>query len=75
MKQTDLVDERGVRQVWYACPLCDAQHTVVQPSELRLHRIGSAQLQQRLANGHAANNLTAPGNGRGNQARGMGIGR
>ncbi|MCB1723606.1 MAG: hypothetical protein KDJ39_07915 [Gammaproteobacteria bacterium] len=43
MKQTDLVDERGVRQVWYACPLCDAQHTVVQPSELRLHRIGSAQ--------------------------------
>ena len=43
MKQTDLVDERGVRQVGYACPLCDAQHTVVQPSELRLHRIGSAQ--------------------------------
>ncbi|MCB1790717.1 MAG: hypothetical protein KDJ24_10505 [Gammaproteobacteria bacterium] len=43
MQQTDLLDDRGVRQVWYGCPVCSARHTIVQPSEVRLYRIGQAQ--------------------------------
>ena len=43
MHQTDSIDERGVRQTWYDCPVCAAHHTIVQPCEVRLHRLGDLQ--------------------------------
>lgn len=43
MQQTDSIDERGVRQTWFDCPVCAAHHTVVQPCETRLLRLGNLQ--------------------------------
>lgn len=40
MQETDKIDDGGVRQIWYDCPVCAAHHTVVQPCEVRLHRLG-----------------------------------
>lgn len=43
MQQTGSVDDRGVRQTWYQCPVCAADHLVVAPCEIRLHRMGNLQ--------------------------------
>lgn len=43
MQEIDRVDDRGVSQVWYGCPVCEARHTVVEPSEIRFFRMGSLQ--------------------------------
>jgi hypothetical protein len=43
MQQTDSVVEGHARQTWYRCPVCAASHTVSQPYEARLRRIGNAQ--------------------------------
>ncbi|MDJ0741263.1 MAG: hypothetical protein QNJ91_16220 [Gammaproteobacteria bacterium] len=43
MQQTAAIDDRGVRQSWYDCPVCAAHHTVVQPCEVRLQRFGNLQ--------------------------------
>lgn len=43
MQQTDSIDDRGVCQIWYDCPVCEARHTVVQPGEIRLFGLGKSQ--------------------------------
>lgn len=40
MVETDCVQERGTRQTWFRCPLCAAEHTVVEPAPSLCQRLG-----------------------------------
>lgn len=43
MQETDSVAEGRVSQTWYHCPVCACTHTVTQPCESRLRRLGDLQ--------------------------------
>jgi hypothetical protein len=41
MLQTEAVEDGGVRQTWFHCPVCTADHTVVQPCDNPIQRLGN----------------------------------
>jgi hypothetical protein len=42
MHLTDTLTEGSAKQTWYLCPVCAAEQTTSQPSELTLRRVGNA---------------------------------
>jgi hypothetical protein len=41
MQQSDCVEDGGVRQTSFNCPVCNSSHILVQPCENPLQRLGN----------------------------------